>query len=268
VVEILGEVAPGVYCLGPWGRFQTNVYLVRSGTSWVLIDAGWASDAVRIERAVRSLLGTGQRPEAILLTHCHPDHSGSAGALARRWGCPVWLHPDELPIATGDFAAMQACAHPLDRWIVLPLMRAMGSRRREAQLARGSLADVARTFTPGTDLPGLPDWDCVPTPGHTPGHVSYLRRHDRVLVSGDALFTLQIETVRGLLLPRPGLSGPPWYTTWDRRTAVASVAALLRLEPSVIAGGHGTPLAGVTAAAALRERRLPGAAREGDGGSG
>lgn len=106
------EIAPDVFCLGPWGRTQTAVYFVRSGTSWVLIDAGWARDASRIERAAGALFGADARPAAILLTHCHPDHAGSAQPLARAWKCAVYMHPDELPIATSDFSAMVASAGP------------------------------------------------------------------------------------------------------------------------------------------------------------
>jgi glyoxylase-like metal-dependent hydrolase (beta-lactamase superfamily II) len=109
-----GEVAPDVSCLGPCSRTQTNVYLVRSSSSWVLIDAGWPKDASRIERAAESLFGAGSRPAAILLTHDHPDHEGSALLLARTWDGAVYMHPKELPIATRDFAAMVASAMPLD----------------------------------------------------------------------------------------------------------------------------------------------------------
>jgi glyoxylase-like metal-dependent hydrolase (beta-lactamase superfamily II) len=119
------------------------------------------------------------------------------------------MHPDELPLATADFAAMMASAGPLDRDLILPLMRVMGRRRREAVLARSSLGDFACTFEPGAGVPGLPGWECVPTPGHTPGHVSYFRSSDRVLITGDALVTLQVNTWAGLLLQRSGLSGPP-----------------------------------------------------------
>jgi glyoxylase-like metal-dependent hydrolase (beta-lactamase superfamily II) len=220
------EIAPDVYCLGPWGRTQTNVYFVRSGSSWVLIDAGWASDGGRIDRAGESLFGNKLRPGAILLTHCHPDHSGSALHLARSWGCPVYMHRDELPIATGDFVAMLAVANPLDRWVTLPLMRAMGKQWRDSILAGSSLGSVARTFAPDSNVPGLPGWECIPTPGHTPGHVAYFRPHDRVLLSGDAVVTLKLNSVAGLLLQRPGLSGPPWYTTWSRRAAADSLRAL------------------------------------------
>jgi deazaflavin-dependent oxidoreductase (nitroreductase family) len=114
------EIASGVVCIGPWGRTQTNVYLVRGPAGVVLVDTGWAGDADRIEAATMQTLGAAdQWPEAIVLTHVHPDHSGAARELASRWSCPVFLHPDELPIATGDFDAMRRVAGPLDRWVVL-----------------------------------------------------------------------------------------------------------------------------------------------------
>jgi glyoxylase-like metal-dependent hydrolase (beta-lactamase superfamily II) len=249
--DLAREIASDVFCLGPWGRTQTDVYFVRTGSSWVLIDAGWAGDLSRIQRAAGSLFGADSRPAAILLTHCHPDHAGSARQLALAWGCSVYMHPDELPVATADFAAMMASAGPLDRYLILPLMRAIGRRRREAVLSKSSLGDVARTFEPGAGVPGLTGWEWVPTPGHTPGHVSYLRPSDRVLITGDALVTLQVNTWAGLPLQRPGLSGPPWYTTWSPRAARESIERLARLEPTVLAGGHGRPMTGAGTAQAL-----------------
>jgi glyoxylase-like metal-dependent hydrolase (beta-lactamase superfamily II) len=93
-------------------------------------------------------------------------------------------------------------------------------------------------------VPHLPDWQCVGTPGHTIGHVSFFRPTDRVLISGDALVTARIDTVINLALRREGLSGPPWYTTWNREACHASMTALGRLRPRVLAGGHGTPMTG------------------------
>ena len=40
------EIAPGVVCVGPWGRTQTNVYLVRGATGWLRAQ-GWSDDDVR-----------------------------------------------------------------------------------------------------------------------------------------------------------------------------------------------------------------------------
>jgi len=246
------EIAPEVYLLGPWGRTQTNAYLVRDGSSWVLVDAGWEKDGPRIQAAARSLLGPGLAPSAILLTHAHPDHDGSARELAQAWGCPVFAHAAEVPLATGDFAAMETYAGPLDRWLILPLMRAIGGRRREAILAGSSLAGIVRPLAPGGAIPGMEGWGWIHTPGHTPGHVAYVRARDRVVISGDAVLTLKVNAWSGLLRQEQGLSGPPWYTTWDQEAATASIASIADLEPSVLAGGHGLPLAGPGTAAAVR----------------
>lgn len=246
------QIAPDVFCLGPTGRTQTDVYLVASGSSWVLIDTGWANDGPAIKGAAQAPFGPDTPPTSILLTHVHPDHAGSALELARAWDRPVYVHPAELGIARGDIAAMTSVAGPLDTWIVLPLMRAMGRRRREAILARSNLSEVVRVSGPSATVPGLPGWMCVPSPGHTPGHVSFYRPSDRILITGDAIVTMRVNSISGLLLPRRGLSGPPWYTTWSRRAAKASIAALARLEPNVLAGGHGTPLTGAATATMVR----------------
>lgn len=238
------EIAPGVVCIGPWGRTQTNAYLLRGASGWLLVDAGWAGDADRIEAAARQALAGEAWPQAILLTHVHPDHSGAAHELAGRWSCPVHLPPDEMPIARGDFDAMREVAGPMDRWVVLPAMRAMGRRRREALSTRNTLGDAARPLPPGEPMSGLPGWEVVATPGHTPGHVSLFRPADRVLIAGDALVNLRLNTVRGLLRQQPGLSGPPWYTTWSPSRAVASIQKLADLSPAVLGPGHGPPLTG------------------------
>jgi glyoxylase-like metal-dependent hydrolase (beta-lactamase superfamily II) len=245
------EIAPQVHVLGPWGRTQTNAYLVSDGSSWVLVDAGWGSDGPRIRAAARLLLGPGSAPSAILLTHAHPDHAGAARELAEAWGCPVYTHPAELPLATGDFAAMARYAGPLDRWLILPLMRVIGRRRREAALAGSSLAGIVKPLPPGGAIPGVEGWGWIHTPGHTPGHVAYVRARDRVVLSGDAILTLDVNAWAGLLRQRQGLSGPPWYTTWDRQAATASISEIAGLEPRVLATGHGLPLAGPGTAAAV-----------------
>ena len=97
------EIAAGVYCLEVGtGIMRSNVYFVRSGSSWVLIDTGSAKCDREIQKAAESLFGAKTRPAAILLTQDHPDHAHSAPELALRWGCLVSMHPDELPLVTMD----------------------------------------------------------------------------------------------------------------------------------------------------------------------
>lgn len=64
--------------------------------------------------------------------------------------------------------------------------------------------------------------------------------------------TVRLDSVRGLMLPRTGLAGPPWYTTWSRAAAARSIQLLAALTPRALAAGHGEPMMGAGTAAAIR----------------
>jgi len=244
------EIAPGVYRLETGrGPTEANVYFVRSGAAWSLIDAAWPHRGHLISAAARSLFGAGARPAAILLTHIHPDHAGSALELARMWDRPVYVHPAELPLAAGRY--LPEYGNPLDRWLVAPVLRLMPRHRMEASVSRNSLVGTALPFDPAAGVPGLPDWQAVPTPGHTPGHVAFFRGRDRVLITGDAVLTINLNSARDLLARRHRIAGPPYISTWNWPAAKESVATLARLEPDVLACGHGRPMTGAQAAAGL-----------------
>ncbi len=256
------EIASGVYYMEVGtGIMRSNVYFVRSGSSWVLIDTGSAKCDRAIQQAAESLFGANTRPVAILLTHDHPDHSGSAPELVRRWGCVVYMHPNDLPLVTMDtstyLSTFKQYANPLDTWLMLPLLHVLPKRARDSMLPEPSFKEAVRIFDPGMGVPSLPDWECIPTPGHTAGHVSFFRPSDRVLITGDAVINVHLNSLWSFLRWSLGrnkqrLSGPPWYTTWNWRAAKQSVATLARLEPCVLACGHGLPISGGGTAPALR----------------
>jgi glyoxylase-like metal-dependent hydrolase (beta-lactamase superfamily II) len=250
------EIATGVHWLSA-GVLAGNIYFVQTASSWVLVDTATAGQGGRIQQAAETLFGAGARPTAILLTHVHPDHAGSALELARGWDCPVYLHPDEMELATArNLATVARYANPLDRRIILPLLRLFPKHWIESMLERESLKEVVRTFEAEAPPPGLPEWTSITTPGHSPGHTVFFRRRDRVLIAGDALLTVDAGSIGGILswILRPNqplVCAPPWYTNWDRNQMIASASAVVRLQPQVLATGHGRPLSGDAAAAKL-----------------
>ena len=93
------------------------------------------------------------------------------------------------------------------------------------------------------DLPELPGWQIIHTPGHTPGHVSFFRASDRTLIVGDAFCSTEPESFfEAALVQQPELHGPPSYFTSDWNAAKHSVEQLATLEPITVALGHGKPL--------------------------
>jgi glyoxylase-like metal-dependent hydrolase (beta-lactamase superfamily II) len=202
--------------------------------SWVLVDAGMPYSAAKFRAAAESRFGPGARPKAIVLTHAHFDHVGALETLAREWDVPVYAHEMELPYITG-----KAQYPPPD-----PTVGGGAMARLSFLYPRGpwDVGNHALRLPPDGSVPHMPGWRWLATPGHSPGHVSFFRDRDRVLLAGDAFVTTKQESAVSALTQRPQLNGPPRYFTQDWALAKASVRRLAELNPAVAATGHGLPM--------------------------
>ena len=239
---MLNEIAPGVHYLPV---LMANVYLVgQPGGSWVLVDAGVRGTAWRIRQAASELFGEDSRPQAIVLTHGHFDHVGALPALLEHWNVPVYAHTLEFPYLTG------ASHYPPPDPTVGGFM---------AQLSRFfptdplDLGDRVHTLPSDGEVPGLPGWRWIHTPGHTAGHVSLFRDHDRTLLAGDAVITVDQDNPALLFTQVRVVRRPPSYLTQDWEAARNSVRRLAELTPNVLATGHGLPISGPEASEGLRK---------------
>jgi glyoxylase-like metal-dependent hydrolase (beta-lactamase superfamily II) len=222
------EIAPGI---AVFPTLVANAYLVGNSGSWVLVDSCTPGHERAIQRAAEQRFGAGARPRAIVLTHGHFDHAGSAGPLADTWGVPIFAHRLELPFLTGE-------AHYPPMNYAPP-----GFFTKLSRVFPTSTVDLGgrvRAFEPGT-IPGLEGWQIIETPGHSPGHVSFFRP-DGALVAGDAVTTMDLDSFIATITKRKQVCRPPVPATSDWQKARDSVRRLARLRPRVIAAGHGSPM--------------------------
>ncbi|MET9141218.1 MULTISPECIES: MBL fold metallo-hydrolase [Streptomyces] len=238
------QVADGTYLVH---GSHTNWVILADGDAVTLVDTGYPGDR---QQLLDSLAAVGSSPEAVaavLITHAHNDHLGSAEYLRAAHGTPVLLHEAEVPHARRDFLQQVSVGTILrNAWRpgVLPwtvhVLRSGGTEQHP-------VAAPAPFPAPGAlDLPGRP----VPvhTPGHTDGHCVFHLPGAGVVISGDAL-------VSGHAISR--IDGPqllPDLFHHDRARAVDSLDVIAGLDGDLLLPGHGPLHRGPVKDAAERAR--------------
>jgi glyoxylase-like metal-dependent hydrolase (beta-lactamase superfamily II) len=192
----------------PFTRFHfVNAYLVREDDGYTLVDTA-------MNAADRLVALAGDTPiRRIALTHGHRDHVGSLDALKERLGDEVEVLMPELDaqIHAGERAKTKGS------W---PKLKTTPDVRLQPGDRVGSLEVVA-------------------TPGHTPGHVSFLDTRDRSLIAGDVFTTYGgLHTTSEFNLRFPFA----WMATEDKEQNRESAQRIRELRPSVLYVGHGPPL--------------------------
>ena len=148
----------------PVTAFQQNCSLIWCAATRraALIDPGGEADRL-LDLANKH----GVQLDMLLLTHGHLDHVGAALEIAERLSIPIvgpqmddafWL--DMLPEQATQFGLPPATAFTPDRW-----------------LKDGESVQVGELTL-----------EVIHCPGHTPGHVVFFNRAERIAFVGDVLF--------------------------------------------------------------------------------
>jgi hydroxyacylglutathione hydrolase len=205
------ELAPGVFQLRGFPPNGINVFLVDD----VLIDAASRHAGRRILRQL-----DGHDVTAHALTHAHPDHQGASHEVCEKLGIPYWVPENDVDAAEDpSLIGERQPSHPIAQFY--------------ARIFTGPAHPVDRALKEGDQVGSF---TVIDAPGHSAGHVVFWRESDRVLILGDVLNNMDVLT--GL----PGLREPKPYLTPDPARNRESIRKLGKLEPAVVAFGHGAPL--------------------------
>jgi hydroxyacylglutathione hydrolase len=213
------EIAPDLFLLRGFPPAAFNVYLIRAGAGWILVDTSTRHSRRRILRQLPGKL------QAIFITHAHRDHAGSMHAVATETGAPVWAGERDASAIEGR------ASEPLpEQHKGHTVNRLLGGWWKEPH-------PVERRLRDGDEVGA--GFKVIDFPGHTPGQIGLWRESDRTVVCADVMRSMD------MLTGRRQLGEIPEIFTVDLAGSRGSIRKLAALEANTT--GHGPPLTKNTA---------------------
>ena len=206
-----------------------NAFLVLGPNGNVLVDAGLKGTEEKFAKVLRTHGLDFSDIDAVVITHAHADHAGSADRLRELTKAPLIAHEADLPYYRQEQQMTLCPTGPVGR-----LMKRFGIG-----------AEGYPAFTPDILLSGSDSFDLSEfglngavfcTPGHTKGSIS-VTLADRQVLAGDLVSS-------GILLGGVAFNGrvkPPPFED-DRDAVVQSLTGLVDQGFDTFFLGHGGPL--------------------------
>lgn len=202
----------------PYKLGSVNCYLIKNGSSYVLIDTGSSNQRGEIKKELDKAKCQPGDLKLIVLTHGDFDHIGNAAHLREKFGCPIALHSDDLEMAEhGNMFANRKQPNILIRTLISMLSR---FDKKDWFKPDVFIEDGYDFFSFGFPAKTLS------IPGHSMGSIGILTTNDD-LICGD-LFENQ---------KKPSLNG----IMDDMVAAKASVEKLKKYKINTVYPGHGRP---------------------------
>lgn len=243
------EVAPGIFWLRmplPFQLDHINLWLLRDGDGWTIVDTGFPDDAVKEtwRQVIDQLDGPVRR---LIVTHFHPDHIGLAAWLMETTGAT-------LAMTTGEFLTAHAVWNEYGghgaRYMVeqfrqhgldaerLAKFEQRGSGYRKAVPALPEYYDRLKAGDSAT-VHGR-KWHILIGYGHSPEHMALYCPELNVLISGDMLLP-RISTNISVFASTPEVDALGWFLS------SLDVMAEVLPETTLVLPSHGLPFVGIQA---------------------
>ncbi len=179
------------------------VYLLSFGDKAALIDAGTGRDHAQLKKNIAECIDPGVQIQYLLLTHCHYDHAGGAGAVRQEYGCRIVAHELEAAYLESGDSLVTAASWYGSTFEPLPIDIKLAGDQAVIEVGSGEVI-------------------AMHCPGHSPGSLVYTARIDGELV----LFGQDVHgPLHSDLLS-------------DEKLYLDSLAKLINLDADLLLEGH------------------------------
>ena len=192
------EVADGIFWIStpvPFvGLKQVNIWLLRDGDGFTMIDCGYGRPDVRDQLvATWDRVLQGRPLTRLVVTHFHPDHAGNSGWICEKWDLrPRMSHGEWL---TANLAVLNRNTDNLSSRATFYLRHGLDDERAK-RFIQGAVP-----YRDGVTLPpdhkrlrggdvltiGADRWQVIIGEGHSPEHVSLYCAERKILIAGDQI---------------------------------------------------------------------------------
>lgn len=210
-------------------------YLIPGDDGYTLVDSGWNTPEAfaALEAELQEVNVKFDQIKRLLVTHVHPDHYGLAGRIKEICGAEVIIHQRERDLIRSRYRQPDQLLERMATWLT------------ENGVPEGEMPDMQQSSMPARAfvVPVDPDtvlwggetldfgiyrFEVYWTPGHSPGHMCFYERAQRVLLTGDHV----LPTVTPNVSLHPQQQGNPLGDY------LASLERLIPLEVEKVLPAH------------------------------
>jgi len=211
------KVTDGLYQVGK----GYQAFIIDGDEGVTLVDTGLPNKTEYITDGLAAIGRCLEDVRHIVITHAHVDHIGGLGVIASGSGAETLCSPGDAPAVEGKVPMT-----PPPMMVRFPFLKIMLKMFPDAEPV-----EVDRLVAPGDTLALSGDLTVLATPGHTPGHLSFLLdRSGGVMIVGDAASANKRgKVVRGFFnAPTPEID--------------ASIKAIATHDFAMAVFGHAAPI--------------------------